>query len=149
MPFRKSWLILLLAATPVFCRAAGNDVPRPVPEKGSLPVRENRTWISTTHDSEFAPVPHNTARICQATHVPEELATPNPLMDKAGTTSRITVSFIVGTDGRVHSPLILESAGPSQDRAVLNAVRSWRYRPAMCNGVAAEAEAKIEFSGRQ
>jgi len=28
-------------------------------------------------------------------------------------------------------------------------VRFWRYRPAMCNGVPTEAEAKVEFSGRQ
>jgi len=62
--------------------------------------------------------------------------------------AKITVSFIVGTDGRVHSPLILESAGVSEDRTVLNAVRSWRYRPALCNGVPTEAEAKVEFSNR-
>jgi len=30
----------------------------------------------------------------------------------------------------------------------LEAVRFWRYRPAMCNGVPTEAEAKVEFSSR-
>ena len=63
----------------------------------------------------------------------------------AATRSRIIVSFIVGTDGRVHSPFILESAGPAGDQTVLQAVQSWRYRPAMCNGVPTEVEAKIEF----
>ena len=33
--------------------------------------------------------------------------------------------------GLVHSPLILESAGTPEDRTVLNAVRTWRYRPAL------------------
>ena len=56
------------------------------------------------------------------------------------------VSFIIGTDGRVHSPLILESAGPAEDRTILDTVRSWRYRPGMCNGAATDSEAKIEFS---
>jgi TonB family protein len=61
---------------------------------------------------------------------------------------KIKVSFIVGTDGRVHSPLILESSGTSEDHAILNTVRAWRYRPAMCNGVPTETEGKIEFSSR-
>jgi outer membrane biosynthesis protein TonB len=48
----------------------------------------------------------------------------------------------------VHSPLILESAGLQGDRHVLQTVRSWRYRPATCNGVPTETEGKIEFSSR-
>jgi hypothetical protein len=31
---------------------------------------------------------------------------------------------------------------------VLNTVRAWRYRPAMCNGVPTESEAKVGFSSR-
>ena len=85
---------------------------------------------------------------CAATQLPEALATPDPLLDGPDRNAKIEVSFIVGTDGRVHSPLILESAGVSEDRAVLNVVRSWRYRPALCNGVPTDAEAKVEFSNR-
>jgi hypothetical protein len=48
----------------------------------------------------------------------------------------------------VHSPLILESAGLAGDRRVLQTVRTWRYRPATCNGVPTEIEGKIEFSSR-
>jgi outer membrane biosynthesis protein TonB len=44
--------------------------------------------------------------------------------------------------------LILESAGSTGDRNVLQTVRNWRYRPATCNGVPTEAEGKIEFSHR-
>jgi TonB family protein len=61
---------------------------------------------------------------------------------------KIKVSFIVGADGLVQSPLILQSAGGSGDRNVLRSVRAWRYRPATCNGVPMEAEGKIEFSRR-
>jgi len=81
--------------------------------------------------------------------LPEALATPDPLLDGTDLNAKVSVSFIIGTDGRVHSALIVESAGPSEDRTVLDAVRFWRYRPAMCNGVPTEAEAKVEFSGRQ
>jgi len=48
----------------------------------------------------------------------------------------------------VLSALILESAGLAGDRHVLQTVRTWRYRPATCNGVPTEIEGKVEFSSR-
>jgi TonB family protein len=85
---------------------------------------------------------------CEASLPPEPLATPSPLLDVAEPNARVSVSFIIGVDGRVHSALILQSAGPSEDRTILDTIRSWRYRPAMCNGAATETEAKVEFSSR-
>ncbi len=82
---------------------------------------------------------------CENTQAPQALTTPDPLMVPA---VKVKVSFIIGPDGRVHSPLILQSGGPVGDRNVLQTVRSWRYRPATCNGVPTEAEGKIEFSRR-
>jgi TonB family protein len=79
---------------------------------------------------------------------PEALATPTPLLDSSVSGGTIRVSFIIGTDGRVHSPLMLESGGSAEDRIVLDAVRSWRFRPATCNGVPTETEARIGFSSR-
>lgn len=104
-------------------------------------------WVSGSHNSEFSPVEHSSgAADCGSMRPPEELATPNPLLDARN--SAVTVSFIVGKDGRVYSPLVLHSAGASADHPVIEAVRSWRYRPALCNGVPTEAEATIEFSRR-
>jgi TonB family protein len=104
---------------------------------------------SVPHSSQFSDVPHagNPAR-CEDIHPPEALMTPNPLVMPVRDRSRVKVSFIIGTDGHVHSPLILESAGPVGDRSVLRAVRLWRFRPATCNGVPTEIEDKIEFSSR-
>lgn len=100
------------------------------------------------HGSEFAAVPHVVAHpSCEATRPPEALATPDPLLVGLDEL-KVTVSFIIGTDGRTHSPLILESAGDSEDNSVLKTVSAWRYRPATCNGVPTEAEGKIEFSNR-
>lgn len=99
-------------------------------------------------NSEFTNVPHTSARsACNDVQPPEALTTPTPLWTPAQD-SKVKVSFIVGTDGHVHSPLILESAGPTGDRRVLQTVRAWRYRPATCNGVPTETEGKIEFSSR-
>jgi TonB family protein len=136
---------------PALCLAsAENDSARmPGQWKNSLGVREQQLWKPASRDSRFADVPHTNARSsCEATRQPEALTTPNPLLDVNDIGIKVTVSFIIGTDGKVYSPLILESAGSGEDRTVLQTVRSWRYRPAICNGVPTETEGKVEFSSR-
>lgn len=113
-----------------------------------LEEREQQLWRAPHRAAEFSDVPHISARArCEDTQPPEALTTPDPLIVPAHG-AKVQVSFIVGADGRVHSPLILQSAGTAGDRNVLQAVRAWRYRPATCNGVPTEAEGKIEFSRR-
>jgi TonB family protein len=152
MPLRKCWLALWLLASvaaPGLCLATADASARIPAGPVSLAAREHQLWNSAIHDSEFATMAHSASRTsCGAAQPPEALATPDPLLEQAEMHSKVSVSFIIGTDGRVHSPLILESAGPSEDRTVLNAVRFWRYRPARCNGIPTDAEAKVEFSNR-
>jgi len=85
---------------------------------------------------------------CEVSQPPEALATPDPLLAATGSSDKVAVSFIIGSDGQVHSPVILESAGSLADGNVLNALRSWRYRPALCNAAPAESERRVEFSSR-
>ena|SRR5579872_4440132 len=119
------------------------------PLQAGLVEREHRFWKTPSRAAEFSDVPHVSARSrCEDTRPPEALTTPDPLVLPLAAGAKVKVSFIVGADGRVHSPLILQSAGPAGDRNVLRTVRSWRYRPATCNGVPTEAEGKIEFSRR-
>jgi TonB family protein len=114
-----------------------------------LAEREHQAWNTPTRAAEFSDIPHVSARSrCEDTQPPQALTTPDPLLVPAGAGLKVKVSFIVGADGRVHSPLILQSAGAVGDRNVLRTVRTWRYRPATCNGVPTEAEGKIEFSRR-
>jgi TonB family protein len=111
--------------------------------------KERTVWRNPARNSQFNDVPHAGAPSrCEDVRLPQALTTPNPLVTPVRDRSRVKVSFIIGTDGRVHSPLILESAGPEGDRSVLRAVRIWRFRPATCNGVPTEIEGKIEFSSR-
>jgi len=151
MLVRRLWLFILIAIGPIICPAAVEPVPtRVMGAQMSLKDHENSIWSSAVHGSEFAAMTHPASwHECEAVQPPEALATPDPLIDGTDLNAKVSVSFIIGTDGRVHSALILESAGPSEDRTVLNVVRFWRYRPARCNGVPTEAEAKVEFSGRQ
>jgi TonB family protein len=91
-------------------------------------------------------LPGGPATRCERVRAPEALTTPDPLLKTAR--GKVAVSFIIGTDGRVHSPVVLESAGSDEDSNVLEAVRGWRYRPATCNAVPAETESKVEFTSR-
>lgn len=139
-----------IVSIPALCLASIGSVPEPISGgQVSLAERERHLWSSAVHDSEFAAMSHLAAPAgCGVVQPPQALATPDPLLDETDSNARVSVSFIVGIDGLVHSALILESAGPNEDRTILDAVRLWRYRPALCNGVPTEAEAKVEFSSR-
>jgi TonB family protein len=151
MPVRRLFSLLLIALVSGRCVASAHGPDSRIKGEPSftLAAREHQIWPPPLRDSKFAAMVHATANTnCEASEPPEPLATPNPLIDIAEPSGKVSVSFIIGTDGRVHSPLILESAGPVEDRTILDTVRSWRYRPAMCNGAATETEGKIEFSSR-
>ena len=150
MPIRRWWLAVLMAAVPALGLASVNSSVAPITGgQSSLAEREHHLWSSAIHDSEFATLVHTASRIsCGEAEPPQALATPDPFLEEGESKAKVSVSFIIGTDGRVHSPLILESAGPNEDRTVLDAVRFWRYRPARCNGVPTDAEARVEFSAR-
>lgn len=96
---------------------------------------------------EYSEVPReNGLPRCSGIEAPQALTTPDPFLTTLDSEPKVKVNFIIGTDGRVHSPLILQSGGRLGDRDVLRAVRTWRYRPATCNGVPTEAEGNVEFS---
>jgi TonB family protein len=141
---RVAFCILIVA---IPCSATVSSSPRRL--QLTLQNREQKTWKAPSRASEFSEVPHVSARArCEDTQPPEAIATPDPLLVPPVKGAKVKVSFIIGADGRVHSPLILESGGPVGDHNVLQTVRAWRYRPATCNGVPTEAEGKIEFSRR-
>lgn len=128
---------------------ASVQVQPPRAGREALAEREHQVWKNPTRAAEFSIIPHVSARPrCEDTRPPQALTTPDPLLVPAGPGEKVKVSFIVGADGRVQSPLILESAGAADDHNVLQTVRTWKYRPATCNGVPIEAEGKIEFSRR-
>ena len=145
---RRIWPSLLILAIPAIA-AAAVSLPAALPRMASSNDREHQLWKTRVRDSQFSDVPHITARSrCEDVQPPQPLTTPEPVLNPMHDRLKAKVSFIIGTDGRVHSPLILESAGPTGDRHILQTVRSWRYRPATCNGVPTETEGKIEFSSR-
>jgi TonB family protein len=60
---------------------------------------------------------------------------------------RVLVDFIVNTQGRIESPLILRSSGQANAKLVIDIIQRWRFRPATCNGVPTEVEIRMLFVG--
>jgi TonB family protein len=136
-------LSCLLALYPVAARSTL------VPHRTSFPGPEKALRRVPAHISEFAPVAEPLALPkCGSVSPPEALLTPDPLLPVQDNDMNVRVSFIVGTDGYVHSAFIVDSGGPDEDQTVLHAVRFWRYRPALCNGVPTDFEALVRFSIR-
>jgi len=114
-----------------------------------MQVEETLLRRVPAHISEFSPVsPALALPRCGNVRPPEALLTPDPLLHVEDDELNVRVSFIVGTDGHVHSAFVLESGGVNEDKTVLRAIRFWRYRPALCNGVPTDSEARVRFSIR-
>ena len=143
---RRIWPAFLLVVVPILALAV--TTPEPHFRSARLDQRESQVTKHLTRASQFTDILHVSRPSCEEVQPPEALATPDPLFTSTARGKNVKVSFIIGTDGHVHSPLILESAGLAGDRHVLQTVRTWRYRPATCNGVPTETEGKIEFSSR-
>lgn len=145
--FLRIWpASLLILATAL---TAAGTTPVPLLRSVTLEQRETQRSRTLRRAAQYIDVLHISSRpACADVQPPQALTTPNPLLTSAADGRKVKVSFIIGTDGRVHSPLILESSGLAGDRRVLQTVRTWRYRPATCNGVPTETEGKIEFSSR-
>lgn len=133
---------------------AWSMVPFPpcvMPHRAPLSQLEERLRRMPVHISEFAPVSQSEPLAlprCGNVRAPEALLTPDPLWQVHDDSLHVRVSFIVGADGHVHSAFILDSGGPDEDQLILRAVRRWRYRPALCNGVPIDSEARIRFGLR-
>jgi TonB family protein len=144
---RRIWPAILFLVIPTAVLAVSIPVQRL--RSTALEQRESHLSRTSARASQFVDVAHVSSQpACENVQPPEALTTPNPLFTPAAHAQKVKVSFIIGVDGRVHSPLILESAGIAGDRHVLQTVRTWRYRPATCNGVPTEIEGKVEFSSR-
>jgi TonB family protein len=142
----------ILSLTGIGCIFLWNAVTvasRVTPHRTPLTQLEKSLNRVPAHISEFAPVSQAAALPkCGDVRPPEALLTPDPLLQPQEDDIHVRVSFIVGADGHVHSAFILDSGGPVEDQIVLRAIRFWRYRPALCNGVPTDFEALVRFTIR-
>jgi TonB family protein len=138
-----------LSGVLAWCEVTAPSPSRVMPHRVPLTQLEKTLGRVPAHISEFSPVSEPLALPkCGNVRPPEALLTPDPLLHVQDDDMNVRVSLIVGSDGHVHSAFVLNSGGPDEDQIVLRAVRFWRYRPALCNGVPTDSEALIRFSIR-
>ena len=53
---------------------------------------------------------------------------------RAGLGGRVTLRAVIAEDGSVESVEVFSSTNSLFDQAAVDAVRTWRYRPALMNG---------------
>jgi TonB family protein len=66
---------------------------------------------------------------------------------KASLEGMVGLTIFVGAEGRVHIPLVFRSLGKGLDEKAIEAVKTWRFKPAMKDGkpVPVQAIVKVNF----
>jgi TonB family protein len=59
---------------------------------------------------------------------------------------KVIVQILIGKDGRVSKSMVLQSSGAEFDKRSEEAVRKWRFKPSLCDGVPIEAKVEVEVS---
>jgi TonB family protein len=146
----RSVLTLLLLALAYQPLGASVIQPLRLDSPGIAPDSAPALLRASVHYAEFSPIaPALALPACADVRPAEALLTPDPRFPAEVTGALVRVSFIIGSDGHVHSAFVLASAGSDADAAVLRTVKAWRYRPATCNGVPTDSEARVRFSLHQ
>ena len=128
MSYLATLLILVSAAS-------AQLAPRTLPDKPTTRKIEYSA-IQISNRGEESPVS------CGAFKEPEAKDTPNPVLSNG---AYALVDMVVAWDGNVYSPFIEETDGAHSSAAALRVVKSWRFRPATCNGSPINTEVRIKF----
>jgi TonB family protein len=82
---------------------------------------------------------------CEANSDPEPADTPNPLLNEHED-SVIVIDFIIGENGKINSPILLQGlVDGNANREALRTLKTWRFKPALCNETPSSAEGLAVF----
>ena len=145
--FTAALSLVVFGCVLVWCEVTPES--RLIPQRPPLAQLEVTLRRVPAHLAEYSTMAEPLALPqCGEVRPPEALLTPDPPLVARDDDRKVRVSFIIGSDGHVYSAFILDGGNPGEDRIVLRAVQLWRYRPALCNGVPTESEARISFTAR-
>lgn len=108
-------------------------------ENGSPVVKVSAIALkdATFSDSDFNPLPGATLRrTCEHMIHAVALKTPNPIYPRSAGQHRMggtsTVAITILPDGSVGDVYVIENATKEMDRVTQEAVKKWKFKPAMC-----------------
>ena len=70
---------------------------------------------------------------------------PESWLGKGPRSATTVLEITVDKKGRVRNPTVVESAGKDVDREAMEAVRRWRFTPAMCGTTPTEMKIHVEM----
>ncbi len=116
----------------------------------SLELTVTELAAEPSPDAALFSVPQNAEHrpVCARQIPPQHLSMPSPVY--AGGDSQggdVVLRAILDTDGRPHDVTVVQSLGPARDAASIQALQSWIFKPATCQGkpVAVPLEVSMSF----
>ena len=87
-------------------------------------------------------------RVGGGVSTPTPTYSPAPKCPKTSCQGSVVLWVMVGPEGKVHEARVARAAGGGMDAAALNAVRQWKFQPAMKNGrpVASQINIQVAFN---
>ena len=101
------------------------------------------------HAGEGTPGPYPAGQ--KGVSVPEVIYSPEPSFSDAARKAKfqgvVLLMLVVGRDGRPYNIRVRQSLGMGLDEQAIEAVKNWRFRPAILNGqpVAAQIGVQVDF----
>jgi TonB family protein len=112
-----------------------------LPDKGTIVADSNYDDVERFDPADFKPIDGvEVGEVCKKSSRPVAIYTPDPayplmFMGKAGIyRGKVTGVVKVNSDGTVLNAAVVNSLDTLLDRAALEAVRKWNYKPGTCNG---------------
>ncbi len=139
---------------PLPAGAGASDMPDARPEAVEEPPQLVETTppppapIAEAAPAAAAPEPVASAASDRPVPLPEQSPAPTypPAALRRGESGTVVVQVDVGIDGSPLDARVIERSGSRElDRAALDAVRGWRFQPAMSNGQPMQGSLEIPF----
>lgn len=83
---------------------------------------------------------------CDDVTAVQVIRNPGPRFDRMGSTETVLLYLVVEKDGSTSHIAVIRGDDRELDRAAIEAVRRWRFKPAMCGNTPVRVESELAFS---
>ena len=122
---------------------AGPNLPLGVPWGVDHSTGPTLTTPAVVPRPPAPPTPRPVSIVTEANVLYKVLPVYPPVAKQIGAQGPVVLRAVVSRDGRAESLRVVSSAHPLLNDAALDAVRQWRFRPYLLNGVPVDVEAQI------
>jgi TonB family protein len=85
---------------------------------------------------------------CASPKAPRVYYSPDPVVSKPDIDGTVVLWAKIGQDGRANDIKVVRSLNPTEDGEAIEAVRTWKFKPATCDGNPVTVQINIEVNFR-